>query len=87
MPDPPIRSNEPKMCRQPSNRSQRNEFEALVTPEEAGSYLRIHPKTVVRLARQKLLPALRIGKHWRFRASDLIDWTEGRLQSSSQPVE
>ena len=80
-------SIEKKMCRQPIDRRTRNEFEALVTPEEASTYLRVHPKTVIRLARQKLIPALRIGKHWRFRASDLIDWTEGRVQLAGQPVE
>ena len=80
------RSTETKMCKQPITRHERNEFEALVTPEEASAYLRVHPKTVTRLARQKAIPALRIGKHWRFRVCDLVDWTEGRLQSSGQPV-
>ena len=65
----------------------RTEFEALVTPAEASAYLRVHPKTIIRLARQRAIPALRIGKHWRFRLSDLIDWTATKVQSPCQPVE
>jgi excisionase family DNA binding protein len=82
---PPIAST--RMCREPLDRHFRTEFESLVTPAEASAYLRVHPKTIIRLARQRAIPALRIGKHWRFRLSDLIDWTETKVQSACQPVE
>jgi excisionase family DNA binding protein len=75
-----------KMCRVPIQR-QRREFEPLLTPHEASDYLRIHPKTVICLARQGDIPGLRIGKHWRFRSSDLTEWTGSQLKSSGQPVE
>jgi PTS system nitrogen regulatory IIA component len=75
------------MCREPLHRPARNEFEPLLTPQEASAYLRVHSKTVVKLARERTIPALRIGKHWRLRASDLVAWAEGRIQSSGQPVE
>jgi excisionase family DNA binding protein len=75
-----------KMCREPIQRLQR-EFEPLLTPHEASDYLRVHAKTVIRLARQGQIPALRIGKHWRFRRSDLTEWTGLRLKSACQPAE
>jgi excisionase family DNA binding protein len=62
-----------------------NHFEPLLTPAEAGDLLRIHPKTVIRLAREGSLPALRLGKHWRFRRSDLGAWVESRVSSNRQP--
>jgi len=60
-------------------------FQPLLTPTEAGDLLRIHPKTVIRLARDGSLPALRLGKHWRFRRSDLGAWVESRVFSTRQP--
>jgi excisionase family DNA binding protein len=60
-------------------------FEPLLTPVEAASFLRIHQKTAIRLAREGDLPGLRIGKHWRFRSSDLAVWAESKVGSSRQP--
>lgn len=34
----------------------------------------LHPKTVQRMARRGDLPAYRIGRYWRFRASELSTW-------------
>ena len=62
-------------------------WEPLLIPAEAGAYLRIHEKTVIRMARKKQLPALRLGKHWRFRRSDLTAWAAGQIQSCGQPDE
>jgi excisionase family DNA binding protein len=60
-------------------------FEPLLTPAQAGAWLRIHPKTAIRMAREGELPALRIGKHWRFRRIDLEAWAVARVQSVRQP--
>ena len=79
-------STQQKMCREPIQRPRR-EFEPLLTPHEASDYLRVHAKTVIRLAREGQIPALRIGKHWRFRISDLTEWTDERLKSACQPAE
>jgi excisionase family DNA binding protein len=62
-------------------------LEPLQTPEEAASYLRVHPKTVIRMARTLVIPALRLGKHWRFRSSDLTAWTASQVKSACQPGE
>lgn len=61
--------------------------EPLLTPKDAAEYLRIHEKSVIRLARKEMIPALRLGKHWRFRQADLSSWVEAQRQSICQPVE
>jgi excisionase family DNA binding protein len=60
-------------------------YEPLLTPAEAGAYLKVHPKTAIRSARQGVIPALRYGKHWRFRKSDLVAWVDQQIKSPRQP--
>lgn len=43
----------------------------VLTADEVAKYLRIHPYTVRRLAREKKLPGFRIGGQWRFNRSQL----------------
>jgi excisionase family DNA binding protein len=62
-------------------------WEPLQTPEEAAAYLRVHSKTVIRMARTQMIPALRLGKHWRFRSSDLTAWAASQVKSACQPDE
>jgi excisionase family DNA binding protein len=40
--------------------------EELLTPVEAAAQLKLHPKTVVRMAREGRLAAVKIGTGWRF---------------------
>jgi excisionase family DNA binding protein len=49
---------------------------------EAARFLRIHPTTVKRLAREEKLPAFRIGNRWRFRPSELDAWARSAVLSS-----
>jgi excisionase family DNA binding protein len=49
-------------------------FERLLDSTEAAALLRIHPKTLQRLARNGEIAGLQIGKLWRFRASVLNSW-------------
>jgi excisionase family DNA binding protein len=60
-------------------------FEPLLTAEEAAAHLLIHSKTLMRMARQFQVPAIRIGKYWRFRLSALDEWVAGNENHSSQP--
>jgi excisionase family DNA binding protein len=62
-------------------------LEPLLHPQEAANYLGVHPKTAIKMARLRQLPALRLGKHWRFRATDLAAWTAKQIQSTCQPGE
>ncbi len=51
-------------------------FEPLLDVNEAASLLRIHPKTLLKKARSREIPAIQVGKLWRFRASALNEWLE-----------
>lgn len=51
-------------------------FEPLLDSDEAAALLKIHPKTLQRMARRGEIPAIQIGKLWRFRASDLSHWLQ-----------
>ncbi len=57
-------------------------FERFLDSREAAALLQIHPKTLQRLARKGELRAMRVGKLWRFRASDLHAWVDLRLDSN-----
>jgi excisionase family DNA binding protein len=49
---------------------------SILTTEEVLGYLKVNPRTIYRLIRSGELPAIRIGRQWRFRRSDLDDWLE-----------
>ena len=46
-------------------------MEAMVSLAEAASALGVHPATVRRAIRRGEIPAVRVGKQWRIRPSDL----------------
>lgn len=52
-------------------------FEPLLDSDEAAALLKIHPKTLQRMARRGEVPGIQIGKLWRFRASALNAWMNG----------
>jgi excisionase family DNA binding protein len=49
----------------------RKDVVACLTTEEVLAYLNVTPRTIYRLIRTGELPAIRIGRQWRFRRSDL----------------
>jgi excisionase family DNA binding protein len=49
-------------------------FEPLLDSTEAAALLRIHPKTLQRMARDGDIAGIQIGRLWRFRASVLNSW-------------
>jgi excisionase family DNA binding protein len=55
-------------------------FERLLDVAEAAKLLRMHPRTLRSKARERIIPAVQIGRRWRFRASTLNDWL-GKLAS------
>jgi excisionase family DNA binding protein len=60
-------------------------FEPLLTAEEAAAHLRIHTKTLQKLARTGTVPCMRMGKYWRFHLSVLDAWLRAQENGSSQP--
>lgn len=53
-----------------------SDLAAFLTTEEVLGYLNTTPRTIYRLIRSGELPAVRIGRQWRFRKSDLDAWVE-----------
>ena len=54
-------------------------FERLLDSEEAASLLKIHPKTLQKMARNGEIVGVQIGKVWRFRASLLNAWLQQKI--------
>jgi excisionase family DNA binding protein len=60
-------------------------FEPLASAEEAALYLRIHVKTLRRLAREGHVPCARLGKYYRFRLSELDQWVRQNHNGICRP--
>jgi excisionase family DNA binding protein len=60
-------------------------LEPLLNSQQVGKILGMHPKVVERMAKRGDVPALKVGKFWRYRASALDGWINSRLQSNCQP--
>ena len=50
---------------------------------EAASVLGMHWKTLEGKARNKEVPAFKVGKRWRFRLSSLNNWLEDGIKSNT----
>lgn len=50
----------------------------VLTLEEAAAVLSMHPKVVAKYVRERGLPALRIGREYRFRRSALMAWLDSQ---------
>jgi excisionase family DNA binding protein len=50
--------------------------EPLLDSEEAAAIMKIHPKTLQKLARKGLIRGAHVGKLWRFRASEIESWIQ-----------
>ena len=53
-----------------------DELQAFLTTEDVLGYLKVTPRTIYRLIRIGELPAVRIGRQWRFRRADLDEWLD-----------
>jgi excisionase family DNA binding protein len=68
-----------------SHNTQKLEVERPLTCDEAAAFVRVHPKTVKRMARTGELPGhFRFGR-WFFYASELDAWMRTELHSSGHP--
>jgi excisionase family DNA binding protein len=57
-------------------------FEPLLDLHEAASVLGMHWKTLEGKARNREIPAFKVGKRWRFRLSSLNIWLENGIKSN-----
>ena len=53
----------------------------ILTLEEVAHYLRLKPQTIYRWAQERRIPAVKLGKEWRFRRSILDRWLDDQLLS------
>lgn len=48
------------------------------TAEEIARYLRVHPYTVKRLAREGKIPGFKVGEQWRFDVQEIEEWKKNQ---------
>lgn len=53
----------------------------ILTLEEVAHYLRLKPQTIYRWAQERRIPAVKLGKEWRFRKSILDRWLDEQMLS------
>ena len=77
------------VSRQPFNAEWLSEpiaFEPLLNDKQAAQLLgNMHQRTLQRLARTQVVPAVKIGRSWFFRASALDAWVNSRVESQHRP--
>ena len=49
---------------------------SFMTTDEVLDYLKVNPRTIYRLIHRGDLPAVRVGRQWRFRQSDVDAWLD-----------
>lgn len=59
--------------------------ESFLTTEEVLHYLQVNLRTVYRLIKAGRIPAVRVGRQWRFRKRDVDLWLESQRQHGSRP--
>ena len=61
-------------------------MEKMFTVNELAKYLHLKPITIYRKARAGDIPAVRIGRSWRFPQKMIEKWLEGKLEKGSHTV-
>ena len=52
----------------------------ILTIDEVAQYLRLTPQTIYKWAQERRIPAVKLGKEWRFRRSVIDKWFDDQLQ-------
>jgi excisionase family DNA binding protein len=59
--------------------------ETFLTTEEVLEYLQVNLRTVYRLIKAGKIPAVRVGRQWRFRKRDIDAWLDSQRARSTSP--
>jgi excisionase family DNA binding protein len=59
--------------------------EVFLTTEEVLEYLQVNLRTVYRLIKAGKIPAVRVGRQWRFRKRDIDAWLDSQRSAGSGP--
>ena len=62
-------------------------MEEIMTPSEVASLLKIHLKTVYKLAEKGVIPGSRIGRSWRFSRNDVLELVSSRTMGMADSGE
>ena len=57
--------------------------EVFLTTEEVLEYLQVNLRTVYRLIKAGKIPAVRVGRQWRFRKKDIDAWLDSQRSRST----
>ena len=60
--------------------------ETFLTTEEVLEYLQVNLRTVYRLIKAGKIPAVRVGRQWRFRKRDIDAWLDSQRARGSRPA-
>ena len=60
--------------------------ESFLTTEEVLDYLQVNLRTVYRLIKAGKIPAVRVGRQWRFRKRDIDAWLESQRPRGVRPA-
>src|SRR5687767_16037784 len=60
--------------------------EGFLTTEEVLEYLQVNLRTVYRLIKAGRIPAIRVGRQWRFRKRDIDAWLESQRPRAVRPA-
>jgi PTS system nitrogen regulatory IIA component len=52
----------------------------ILTTKDVAAYLKLHPFTVKKFARQKKIPAFKLGADWRFSKKRIDDWIDKKMR-------
>lgn len=58
-------------------------MEEIMTPSEVAALLKIHLKTVYKLAERGVIPGNRIGRSWRFSRNDVMELVSSKAMGLS----
>ncbi|MDP2604363.1 MAG: helix-turn-helix domain-containing protein [Deltaproteobacteria bacterium] len=58
-------------------------MEEIMTPSEVAALLKIHLKTVYKLAERGAIPGNRIGRSWRFSRHDVLELVSSKSMGNS----
>jgi len=62
-------------------------MEEIMTPSEVAALLKIHLKTVYKLAERGVIPGNRIGRSWRFSRSDVLELVSSKTLTLGETTE
>jgi excisionase family DNA binding protein len=60
--------------------------DALLSVKEVADYLQLKESTVYTWAQQGKIPAIKVGRRWQFRRSDLDAWLAEHVQSAEDSI-